>query len=81
MKKIASILLSLVLSNFAFADGHGHGNEFPFKYFLHTDITTDDVQATLAGAVSLAKPALLTAANDARTGLLQVAIQELQHSL
>ena len=49
MKKIALILLSLVLSNFAFADGHGHGNEFPFKYFLHNDITTDDAQATLAG--------------------------------
>ena len=49
MKKIALILLSLVVSNFAFADGHGYGNEFPFKYFLHNDITTDDAQATLAG--------------------------------
>ena len=49
MKKIALILLSLMFSNFALADGHGHGNEFPFKYFLHNDITTDDAQATLAG--------------------------------
>ena len=38
-----------MFSNFALADGHGHGNEFPFKYFLHNDITTDDAQATLAG--------------------------------
>ena len=49
MKKVALILLSVVLANFAFADGHGHGNEFPFKYFLHNDITTDDAQGTLAG--------------------------------
>ena len=49
MKKVALILLSMVLANFAFADGHGHGNEFPFKYFLHNDITTDDAQGTLAG--------------------------------
>ena len=49
MKKVALILLSMVLANFAFADGHGHGNEFPFKYFLHNDITTDDAQGSLAG--------------------------------
>ena len=49
MKKVALVLLSMVLSNFALADGYEHGNEFPFKYFLHNDITTDDAQATLAG--------------------------------
>lgn len=49
MKKIVLIILSVLLSNAAFADGHGHAEEFPFKYFLHNDIVTDNAQATLDG--------------------------------
>ena len=49
----------MVLSNFALVDSYEHGNEFPFKYFLHNDITTDDAQATLAGTRAFVESGVL----------------------
>ena len=49
MKKITLLLVALLFSNVSCADGHGHADEFPFEYFLHTDITTADAPATVAG--------------------------------
>jgi hypothetical protein len=49
MKKVTLLLVTLLAANMAIADGHGHDNEFPFKYFLHNDLTTENAQATLAG--------------------------------
>lgn len=44
MRQTVIIFLSLLMSNAVFAEA----NEFPFKYFLHNDITTNDAQATVA---------------------------------